>query len=672
MAGFQNFTPRTADLAGVWRGFNPAANFLGGMKAVQQMDLDKAAEQRLRELADTDRMVKETLLPLQVEEARANIALSMAGAEERAARARYIGVGGMKQLSARQRRYDAEIDPEGVQKGTQIIGTWKADAPMSSPAESPQINYDSDNSGFFDLGGGDNFLGRISEDFPNPATSLSQEKYAVSTDPKETTVGLSGGAIQTPQAGPAEVSQINALAKSGDEMASQLKNPLSEFKTPGETANPLNDFDVDPASAMQSTLDRNKNAFGGKASKQQPKPEMSPLGSKITKFREWDRNAQRTIRQLDKSSPYEAQLATRAYNDQLGDFYAENFNSLDEDEINFLMKNPSKADRYIGYKEDFGPEEASWLSKINPSYADGVVRVFKDGKLPDGTSVVAESLEQSKMIYDNAIRQGMKPTPEENSAKRVQDRQGAMKNFLEIRTAAGENQEDKTLQAAYKLSLSDMKSLYGDEWERVEFGLNQERFGNALQYQGKPLQEDGTPADGLKSKTADQVRMEMIQRGEVPIVSTIDGAFKEEDLKKLPEGYFVTPTQTGFSTYQKLGGKIERVGAAPIEDKDETATSSKGFSEKNPFAKKAEQEIRSKEIGSRKTDLDSAKTQLQAVEREIELLSNPPQESAASQRLGLPNYPASNISKAKKFEELNSKKKQLEKIIQTKRGFRRG
>lgn len=674
MAGFQNFTPITADLAGVWRGFNPAANFLGGAKAVQQMDLDAAAEARLRELADTDRMVKETMLPLQVEEARANIALSMAGAEERAARARYIGVGGMKQLSARQQRYDAEIDPEGVQKGTQIIGTWNdamGAAPMSSPSESTQTNYDNDSSGFqFNLGGDeDDFLGRISEDFP--ATNLNPERYAVSNDPKETTVGLSGGAMQAPQAGPAEVSQINALAKSGDEMASQFANPLSD-KTPAETNNPLNDFEADPASAIQSTLDKNEGAFAG-ASKQQPQPKVSTLGDSITKFRNWERNAQRTIRQLDKSSPGGAQLATRAYNEQLGDFYADNFNGLDEDEINYLMKNPSKADRYIGYKEDFGPEEASWLSKINPSYADGVVRVFKDGKLPDGTSVVAESLEQSKMIYDNAIRQGMKPTPEENSAKRVQDRQVAMKNFLELKTAASENQEDKTLQAAYRLSLSDMKSVYGDEWDRVEFGLNQQDFGNALKFQGQSVDIKGLPADGLKSKTADQVRMEMIQRGEVPIVSTIDGAFKEEDLKKLPEGYFVTPTQTGFSTYQKLGGKIERVGVAPIEDKEKTeAPSSKGFSEKNPFAKQAEQEIRAKEIGSRKTDLDSAKTQLKAVEREIEILSNPPQESAASQRLGLPNYPASNISKAKKFEELSSKKKQLEQIIQTKRGFRRG
>jgi hypothetical protein len=640
----------------------------------------------------------------------------------------------MKQLSARQQRYNAEIDPEGVQKGAQIIGTWNdamGAAPMSSPSESTQTNYDNDNDGFqFNLGGDeDDFLGRISEDFP--ATNLNPERYAVSNDPKETTVGLSGGAMQAGQAGPAEVSQINALAKSGDEMASQFKNPLSEFKTPGETANPLNDFDVDPASAMQSTLDRNKNAFGG-ANKQQPTsdtmnannlrpdntvkgmgflgaiprldnpkdsstelsigvdwgtgekliptmvptlddnelkyllsttadklnvnpdlnksitrkavefakqresqglpffaqedevpkearkikktvPEAPTLGDSITKFRNWERNAQRTIRQLDKSSPGEAQLATRAYNEQLGDFYADNFNGLDEDEINYLMKNPSKADRYIGYKEDFGPEEASWLSKINPSYADGVVRVFKDGKLPDGTSVVAESLEQSKMIYDNAIRQGMKPTPEENSAKRVQDRQVAMKNFFEIRNAANENPEDKTLQATYQLSLSDMKSVYGDEWDRVKFGLNQQDFGNALKFQGQKVDLKGKPVEGLNAKTADQSRLEMIQSGLIPSIKILskDGKLKvdESELNKIPDGAYFAGIDENNAV-----GEFRKENGKPV-----------ALSKPAPSNEETPLDARIKEIEAKEAvaNAGSNKKRIQEIDREISALSAP-------------------------------------------------
>lgn len=95
------------------------------------------------------------------------------------------------------------------------------------------------------------------------------------------------------------------------------------------------------------------------------------------------------------------------------------------------------------------------------------------------------------------------------------------------------------------------------------------------------------------------------------------------------------------------------------------------FSKENPFAKQAEQEMQTKEIGGRKTELETAKKQLADVEREIQLLSKP-KESLVSQILGLPNVPMSNIDKATRFEQLNAEKKRLEKIIGTKRGFRRG
>jgi hypothetical protein len=78
MAGFPTFTPRTANTAAIWKDFNPAASFLGGMKAVRQMDLDDAAEERLRESAEVDRMVKTTMLPLEMEKTRAETQRLMA------------------------------------------------------------------------------------------------------------------------------------------------------------------------------------------------------------------------------------------------------------------------------------------------------------------------------------------------------------------------------------------------------------------------------------------------------------------------------------------------------------------------------------------------------------------------------------------------------------------
>jgi hypothetical protein len=48
------------------------------MKAVRQMDLDQAAEERLRESAEMDRLVKSTMLPLEVEKSRAETQRLMA------------------------------------------------------------------------------------------------------------------------------------------------------------------------------------------------------------------------------------------------------------------------------------------------------------------------------------------------------------------------------------------------------------------------------------------------------------------------------------------------------------------------------------------------------------------------------------------------------------------
>lgn len=104
MAGFQNFTPRTANLAEVWKGFNPAANFLGGMKTMRQMGLDEAEEARLQEAADLDRMVKETMLPLQVDQAKANILSTQADIGYKGAMANYYATGKAKAATLAQGR----------------------------------------------------------------------------------------------------------------------------------------------------------------------------------------------------------------------------------------------------------------------------------------------------------------------------------------------------------------------------------------------------------------------------------------------------------------------------------------------------------------------------------------------------------------------------------------
>jgi hypothetical protein len=557
MAGFPTFTPRTANTAAIWKDFNPAASFLGGMKAVRQMDLDQAAEERLRESAEVDRMVKTSMLPLEMEKARADIALSIAGAGERAARAKYIGMGGAKTLSERQMRFEAASDPDALSKGASYLPSYDVDASVpAAPSESKQIDYDNSTPAFqFNLtddASGD-FLTSAAESFPNPATDLSGPNYAVSNSPDETSASASSGAAQLPQAGPQELSQIKALAKSGDKTAEQYSNPLSEFKTPQEEKNPLDDFDADPESAIENTLKENENAFAGP----RPQQRKDTLGNRISQFQSWDRAAKKNLYQLQKANPGAHQQALMAYDQTTQDFYANNFQGLDQDEINFLTKNPSKSDRYMAYKSDFSPEESAFLTKINPSYADGIVKVFKDGKLPDGTPVIADSLDEAKAIYADAIRRGMKPATAGDPVKQTQERQTAMTNFLTLKAKAEEAPEDKTLQAAYQLSLNDIKSVYGDDWKNVEFNIGQQRYSKTLNLRGQKVDINNKPVEGLESKTADQSRLEMIQNGEIPALKYTDEGLDENEFNKIPEGaYFVAIGADGsIRESRKVNGK---------------------------------------------------------------------------------------------------------------------
>lgn len=268
MAGFPTFTPRTANTAAIWKDFNPAASFLGGMKAVRQMDLDQAAEERLRESAEVDRMVKSTMLPLDMEKARADIDLTMAQRAYALSRARNVA----------DTAGAAALDFSGYSDDAinKIIGV--PGSPVSngaSPASPNDVGVELDlGGGFFDSIDGrqssGDFLSTAAEGFPNPATDLSEPNYAVSNSPDETSAFVNSGAAQLPQAGPQELSQIKALAKSGDKTAEQYLNPLSEFKTPQEKKNPLDDFDAAPESAIENTLKENANAFAG------PRPQKKP------------------------------------------------------------------------------------------------------------------------------------------------------------------------------------------------------------------------------------------------------------------------------------------------------------------------------------------------------------------------------------------------------------
>ena len=189
MAGFQNFTPRTANLAKVWEGFNPAANFLGGMKAVRQMDLDEAAEARLREAAEVDRMVKETMLPYEVRLANAKIGATQAQAGYYAARAERD----TEDATAAALFENFQGKSYGEMKGLLKPQTSSGEA---APAPTPQRNFSMDgvnsNIGETPSGALSSFaeepddlfgsLGVTREELTNPKYAVASAPQGASTD----------------------------------------------------------------------------------------------------------------------------------------------------------------------------------------------------------------------------------------------------------------------------------------------------------------------------------------------------------------------------------------------------------------------------------------------------------------------------------------------------------
>lgn len=427
------FQPQEPDYRGLWD-WNPAQTFITAKNELEAADLRQAEADRLRKKDEIDAAVTNTMLPLKVREAEANIALAHAGAQQRSAMAAHYASGEVRKLTAQQKRAEAANDPNAISNGLKTLGgSYFNDGPREAvvPASgfegiSPDVDVDVD--GGFNLSSavssdGDSFLTAAAEGFPNLATSLEPENYSINSDPRNLSANLNGGVLPAEEATKQEVAGIKAMAKSGDAMAGQYVNFLG-----GEdkSKNPLDDFNADPKSAMLSTLDKNSDAFSGtKKVALPPKSEVAPsLGQTIAGFSQWESSAIRKLNRLKGTDPaaYEqGAMALEAEKDRLigdlGSVYS-------APEVSWLLNptNAFKADRYAKYKKaGVMPEEAAYLSGMNERQADGILKVFSEGVLPDGSPVpmAVESLNHAKMIYSNALRQGIKPTKEADSLERA-------------------------------------------------------------------------------------------------------------------------------------------------------------------------------------------------------------------------------------------------------------
>lgn len=423
------FQPQQPDYRGLWD-WNPVQTFITAKNELESADLKRAESERLRKKDEIDAAVTNTMLPLKVREAEANIALTMARMGESGARAQYLANSEGKELSDRKKKYNALNDPDALSKGNSLIGTpFSTSAPTETtvPVDTGFENINS--SGGFDLTQLDEeespFLTQFAGELPNPATSLEPNNYDISRTSGEMSADMNGGAMQLPQVSEKDAAEIKNMARGSGAQADMArsvdlrgsKSPLDEL-----SRNPLDDFN--------DTLAENSGAFAS-TKKVVKEPTPPSLGQQISAFNNWSSSAKRKISELS-GDPAAQVYALKAFNHETNRFLGQLGSSYDSDEVDFITKNPSRADAYAEYKgAGLSPDEAVSLSGMSPNHAKGILSVFKEGRLPDGSQVIAESLEDAKMIYTNAVRQGMKPTKEEDVAAAISKWQAVRKDTLD-------------------------------------------------------------------------------------------------------------------------------------------------------------------------------------------------------------------------------------------------
>jgi hypothetical protein len=179
--------------------------------------------------------------------------------------------------------------------------------------------------------------------------------------------------------------------------------------------------------------------------------------------------------------------------------------------------------------------------------------------------------------------------------KMAQEEVNLFKGYSEAKQIAKDNPEDQNAQISVRVLGSRIKEAMGPErFAKAEFDYGQETYNRLFSLQGQKKQPDGTPADGLETKTADQLRIENLNSDSpmVPVVQTKlnkDGVEGIDDrgLENVPEGsMFAVKSNNGFKTYKKVSkgtySLLDTVSpATPVKEKPAPA-------EGNPFRVEAE------------------------------------------------------------------------------------
>ena len=196
-------------------------------------------------------------------------------------------------------------------------------------------------------------------------------------------------------------------------------------------------------------------------------------------------------------------------------------------------------------------------------------------------------------------------TKENDSVKQTQEFFNLAKSWQEAKSKSQENPEDKESQIVFKMLSNRLKTIGGEEYKQLEFGYNQEQYANMMQYYGQKVRPDGQPTEGLKDKTADQVRLESIKSGAIPVVEGVAGdngiSYDTDDLAskfpggKLVEGAFVAlrnpnakSADQEFQTHRILNGRLAKL-SGPSEKPTESKDAPKAETSKVPVPVSAEE-----------------------------------------------------------------------------------
>lgn len=235
----------------------------------------------------------------------------------------------------------------------------------------------------------------------------------------------------------------------------------------------------------------------------------------------------------------------------------------------------------VAKKPGGGYRSAQEIDQIRSFFDTGIQVKDENG---NSQTVFPRSYEEAINMHQHESAQRMTDAPKQatvNGADSVEAAQkfaGLTKSYYEAKDRAAAKPEDRDAQTAANVLREMVRAAGGPAYVAREFQTGQEQFQSLWKFKGKKVDAEGNPTDGLKTLTADVLRVNNLSSKE-PMIPVVQGIYDAQgkigfDTKavaskfqggKLLEGAMIAvtnPKPTGegdrFFTYQvtKDGGFV--------------------------------------------------------------------------------------------------------------------